>query len=351
MFLGRIGIILSFLILISILGNANEQNNKSLPRKSSPIRKNTNSATPNTSTIPQAERHIDSQNTSGSAPPLSTSSENSNDKVDVSDTIEEAPPVRGVKKRGSSVAKDVTTKESSLKDTSNGPASLFDDEKGFLAGLDYPELQVVPRASDRLLMEAQEERSSFISSYWPVQISSIALIVAGATAAGKYDQDEPNESQKKENQFASQMGVLVGAMWLGGTVYLNHTLSYSKALPDIKKISGKDKRSALLKERLAEEALERPAKIARAINNLSIWTNFILAGYIAAQSKQALPSYAGWAIGLSFLPLLIENRIVENWDKHQEYKRKIYAPITRFDFAIDPNSKQLTPVLGLQWRF
>jgi hypothetical protein len=73
--------------------------------------------------------------------------------------------------------------------------------------------------------------------------------------------------------------------------------------------------------------------------------------YIDAHSKQSLPSYTGLAIGLSFLPWLIDNRIIENWDKHQEYKRKIYAPITKVDFVIDPKSGQATPLLGLQWRF
>lgn len=256
--------------------------------------------------------------------------------------------VKGVRKRGSQIANSPSAGASS---STEQTGNLFDDEKGFLAGLDYPELQVVPRASERLQMEAQEERSSFMSNYWPVQISAIALVLAGTTASGQYKQGDPSDSQKKENQFASQMGVLVGGVWLGTTYYLSHYLSYGKALPEIKKVAGKDKKSLLLRERLAEEALERPAKIAAMVNNLSVWSTLTLALYINSHSRQSLPSYAGLALGLSFLPWLIDNRIIANWQKHQEYKRKIYAPITRLDFTFDPSTLRPMPVLGFQWTF
>lgn len=254
---------------------------------------------------------------------------------------EEGNTVKGVKKRGATVPQD----------NQESPASLFDDEKGFLAGLDYPELQVVPKASERLQLEADEEKSSAVGNYWPVQISAIALMLAGTTSAGKYKEDAPTDSQKKENQFASQMGLLMGGIWLGATYYLDHSLSYRRSLPDIRKINGKDKKSLLLKERLSEEALERPAKTAMMINTMSVWSTFVLAVYINEHSKQTLPSYAGLAMGLSFLPWLIDNRVIENWQKHQEYKRKIYAPVTMINFSVDPSTQTLTPLLGMQWRF
>lgn len=307
---GLIGIIFSILFLVSVLGMAADT-----------VEKNNKKPAPSTAPVATSANSTEESKISES------------DRSDISS--DETPSMKGVKKRGAS----------------ENSANLFEDEKGFLAGLDYPELQVVPRASERLQMESQEERNSLLSSYWPVQISSVALIMAGSMSSGKYKQENPTEAQKKDNQFASQMGTLVGLMWLGGTYYLNHSLSYSKAIPDIKKVTGKDKKSQLLKERLSEEALERPAKIASMINNFSVWTNLLLALYINEHSKPGMPNYAGLAIGLSFLPMLIDNRIVENWEKHQEYKRKIYAPITRVDFVIDPNSRQLTPLLGMQWRF
>lgn len=342
----KVGLILSILVLVSILGNAAEGNKSNIKRS---LSSNDGSVPSSSATLAQTSTLPSNKNVG--APQKASSSLSANDEVkeEVNErgenltVTEEAPSVKGVKKRGSSLNENTNS--------TNSPQNLFDDEKGFLAGLDYPELQVVPRASERLQMEAQDEKNSLIGSYWPIQLSAIALMMAGVNASGKYKDDNPSSSEKSENLFASQMGVLVGAVWIGGTYYLNHTLSYSRALPDIKKISGKDKKSQLLRERLSEEALERPAKVAKTLTNLSIATNFILATYIATHSKQTRPSYAGIAIGLSFLPLLIENHIVENWEKHQEYKRKIYAPISRIEFNMDPHTQQLYPMLGMQWQF
>ncbi len=350
--LTQIGFIFSILMLISILGVAAENGEKSNEKKSlthsngvmnTNKQINSNRTPAAASTAPATSANTTSAKGSSSSTVEDLRVEET-EKGETLSVAEEAPSVKGVKKRGSSL-------NDSNNAPANAPSSLFEDEKGFLAGLDYPELQVVPRASERLQMEALDEKNSLVGSYWPIQISAIALMVAGANSSGKYAQENPSDSQKSENQFASQMGVLVGAMWLGGTYYLNHTLSYSKALPEIKKINGKDKKSLLLKERLSEEALERPAKVARTLTNLSISTNFVLALYIASHSKQTRPSYAGWAMGLAFLPMFIENHIVENWEKHQEYKRKIYAPITRIDFTVDPTTQRLTPLLGMRWQF
>ncbi|MEY4615770.1 MAG: hypothetical protein RJB66_730 [Pseudomonadota bacterium] len=282
-----------------------------------------------------AEKESEKQNQS---PPKEASG-----RLPVSSVIQESTTVKAIKKRGGSVVGEGSSDDA--------PASLIEDEKSFLAGLDYPELQVVPKASERLLMEQQEGRNSFIGNYWPVQISALALMVAGSRAAGQYTEDSPSSSQQKENQFASQMGILFGGMWLGATAYLDYSMSYGKSLSEIKKVNGKDKKSLLLKERLSEEALERPAKVARMINNFSVWSTFTLAIYINSQSKQELPNYAAVAMGLSFLPWLIENRLIENWDKHQEYKRKIYAPLTQINFMVDPTTGRATPLLGMQWRF
>jgi hypothetical protein len=337
MSLFRVGIIFGFLMVISLLGYGAPTANKVGAKKGSEVAKPAASAPANRNPA---------NATSGSQPAETTTPVESSPPPKEAETKaakEDSPAVKGVKKRGAEIS-GATKGE-------DGPASLFADEKGFLAGLDYPELQVVPRASERLTMEAQEERSAFMSHYWPVQISALALIMAGSTSSGNYREDSPTDSQKKENAFSSQMGLLIGGMWFGATYYLSHSLSYSKALPEIRKVTGKDKKSQLLRERLSEEALERPAKVARMINNMSVWSTLALAMYIDAHSKQSLPSYTGLAIGLSFLPWLIDNRIIENWDKHQEYKRKIYAPITKVDFVIDPKSGQATPLLGLQWRF
>ena len=140
---------------------------------------------------------------------------------------EDSNSIKAETKRGSAI--------NGLNPEAAGPESLFADEKGFLAGLDYPELQVVPRASERLQMEAQDEKASFMSNYWPVQLSSLGLVLAGFMSSGKYLEESPTLNQKQENQIATQMGILIGGVWVGTTYYLDHSLSYSKAMPEIKK--------------------------------------------------------------------------------------------------------------------
>ena len=276
--------------------------------------------------------------------PAPTTAKAASKKIETSLSIQETTTVKAIRKTGG-------TNKAEEQLIEEGSPIPFEDDKSLLAGLDYPELQVVPKASERLNMEIQADRNSIIGNYWAVQVSAVALMVAGSNAAGKYREENLSTDQKKENQFASQMGLLFGGMWISTSLYVDYSFSYNKSLNEIKKITGKDKKSALLRERMAEEALERPAKMARVINNFAVWTNFALAVYINSQSKQGLPNYAALAMGLSFLPWMIENRLVENWDKHLEYKRKIYAPITKIDFHIDSESGRATPLLGLQWRF
>ncbi len=48
---------------------------------------------------------------------------------------------------------------------------------------------------------------------------------------------------------------------------------YRAGMKAISKYTGKDDRATLTRERLAEEALERPAKTIRVLKHFSVWTN------------------------------------------------------------------------------
>lgn len=231
----------------------------------------------------------------------------------------------------------------------------YNDQKGILAGLDYPELQVVPRASERLAFESQEEKSRIISPYWPIQMSAITLVVASFMSKGKYKNDSvdegKNESRKRENTLSTQLALLTGGIWLGSTYYLSHHMSYTESLHEIKKNNGKDKKSSLLRERLAEEALERPARVTYLVNTLSVWSTLLCSLYMAGNTTQVSPSYAGLATAMAFMPWLVDNRITRNWEKHQEYKRKIYAPLTMGTWDYDLTTKEWRPQLTFNWTF
>ncbi|NJL24773.1 MAG: hypothetical protein HC902_06125 [Calothrix sp. SM1_5_4] len=54
---------------------------------------------------------------------------------------------------------------------------------------------------------------------------------------------------------------------------------------------------------------------------------------------------------MAFLPLMFEDHTIAVYDKHLEYKKKIYAPLKTGSFHFDPESKTLTPMTNLVWMF
>jgi hypothetical protein len=252
----------------------------------------------------------------------------------------------------SNVKREEPRKEESRKDENN---YTIQSESSLFKNIEYPELQVVPRATERLQIEAQEENNSVFSPYWPVQLSAVATFLAGYNGAGKYviqaPKTEATDGQKAENKMASNFAMATGGLWLGVTWYVGKKLSYAKSSSEVKKYSGKDKRSELTRERLAEEALEEPAKIAHTFNRLAIFTNLLASGYIASQSEQQSPNYAAIAVAMSFLPWFMENRSETIWEKHMEYKRKIYAPLSMMNLQFDSKEKKFNPQMALVWNF
>lgn len=228
------------------------------------------------------------------------------------------------------------------------------DENDILKTIDYPELQVVPRATERLHLEAQEERDNMFSPYWAIQAGAIANIVSGMNSAGKYLEDKDGvvtEKAKENNTIASQTSIAVGTIWLGVTWYANNRLGYLSANSTIRRVSGKDKKSEIFRERLAEEAFERPAKLAHFLKYAAVATNFVSAVYMDNSSGQDNPNYAAIAAITSLLPLFMDNRLEVNWEKHQEYKRKIYTPVMNWDFQYDQYARNIEPRFTLNWSF
>lgn len=338
------------LALLSVLSSTSH----AVPK---PVKKNNTTAAPQAA-MQNANRRVANEAVEGKANPNSVAQSNgsSNEGSTVASSEGEGGSMNllttsSLRPSNGSDMKAITKKGAVVAEPGS-LGSLFQDEKNFLAGLDYPELQVVPRASERLNLELQMEKTSVVSNYWPVQVAGVGLILAGVTSSGQYKETNPTDFQKKEQQFSTQLSLITGALWIGATYLLDHPTAYSMSQGDIKKITGKDKKSLLLKERLSEEALERPAKMARILNNMVVWSSLALSLYVNEHSSQTgLINYAALAAGLSFFPWLFENRYISNWEKHQEYKRKIYAPITRLDFTIDPQTQKIAPLIGMQWEF
>lgn len=227
-----------------------------------------------------------------------------------------------------------------------------EDEDNLFTSLDYPELQVVPRASERLQLEAQLEANGSWMAFWPFHLSAIATLYTGYALSGDYYSTTISASDKKRFDFMTQIATGVGVTWLAINSYYALSRPYMSEFKKIRSIaSGKDRRSELLRERLAEEALERPAKMIRILTWASFVTNFAANAVLYDWSTPGNNIYPVFGALASLLPFVFNHRYINNYEKHLEYKRKIYAPIAYVDFMKATEKSPLEPRMVVQWSF
>ncbi len=216
-----------------------------------------------------------------------------------------------------------------------------------LNSMGYPELQVVPRASERLRMEAKEERGNWWIAHWPIELSGLITLGVGLTTKNRDGLSSDNEADAKTIKTLTST---VGAAWVVGGVILGAQKPYARGYRQMGKPT-KEERAALMRERLAEEALERPAKTMRILQHVSVATNFVMNGLSAVHADDKGRVVAGVAAVLSFLPYAFEDQSISVYSKHVEYKKKIYTPIKGASVSLDPYSKTITPLTTLTWNF
>lgn len=216
--------------------------------------------------------------------------------------------------------------------------------------LEYPELQVVPRASDRLAYEAQNEVESWYTMHWPLQVSALSTLYLGMSASGKY-KDGLSEGQRKDHDTAVMTATGIGAFWLGTTIFYTVNRPYVAGLNQIRKLKVTDKRGELLRERLAEEAMETPGMYMESLTKLSIASNIFAALYISNLADPATQKIAAVSGLLALTPWIFEHKYIQVWKKHQEYKRKIYSPLTWIQWKPDHKLSSIYPEVNFRWEF
>ena len=220
----------------------------------------------------------------------------------------------------------------------------------FFSSLDYPELQVVPRASDRLAMESPYEKDLGLAMFWPFQFSGLATLGAGLMMKGKL-KENATEQERKDADFAANTAVGMGAAWIGLTYYLLSTEPYGSELAKIRKYKGTDKKTDLLRERIAEEALQKPAELIRTLTWISFITNFGATANLFDRSTKDNNLYPAIAGIMAFLPMIFKNRYIDNYEKHLEYKRKIYSPVVSTMLFRENIASNYTPGVLLTWNY
>lgn len=228
-------------------------------------------------------------------------------------------------------------------------AALAEDKIDLSKGLAYPELEVTPRASDRLFLEAKDERSNRFNNYGAMMISSMATLVTAFTA-----QDSPDNKNDKDivdnNKWSTQVGYAVGGGWLLTNILMMTSYEpYRNGYKDIKNMPSSNKREELTKERLAEENLYAPARLGTRLLWLSAITNFTASVYMMDNGDDNVKVYGAVSAIASLAPIFFPYRWIDVANQHRLYKKKIYGPIASLTFLSAGNQKPPQPGVGLTW--
>ncbi|MCM2323365.1 MAG: hypothetical protein NDJ90_08900 [Oligoflexia bacterium] len=211
---------------------------------------------------------------------------------------------------------------------------------------DYPELMVTPRSSDRLEMEAKREQGMRWRTHLTLQAPALATLVAGLAQQANVDRDPNNYSQLA--------GIIVGGGWLAvtGALTLLDT-PYTVANQEVGGIPRKTTREQLTRERFAEEAIRKQARLYTTLRWLSVATNAGASIYMLANVERRTTSAVldGVSLALAFTPLVFSHPWRDVAQEQEDYKKRIYAPVAEASLLREPGTGSLAPGLKLSLRF
>lgn len=222
---------------------------------------------------------------------------------------------------------------------------VFASETAF----DYPELSVVPHASEQIAAESVHEKDPAWNNHLPLLIPATVTALSGAVELATGTKADTT------SQAMPYVAMGVGLAWWGVAYgILNHADYYSSAVEEVGKLPNKTQRDQLLRERRAEEAIIKAGSMARKLKWISFATNFVSGMLVATSAKEKT---AGTAFGIgaaltSITPILFQHRWEELDNRHQDYKKRIYAPVAGVTLLKDPSfSSTFSPGISLSMSF
>jgi hypothetical protein len=222
----------------------------------------------------------------------------------------------------------------------------FEDFKA----LDYPELQVVPRASERLLIESQKNKDKGLFLLMPYVIPSLFTLSSGIVGAGGL-RDSLNSEDRESAQKGANASIGIGALSLGVAFWYVQADFYGETAGQLRGLKGKDRRTELFKERMSEEAFERSNQHFSKAKWIFAVTHFLanasLAGKLQGDSN-VIP-----VLGMitAFAPLLMTTDYETNYQRQLDYKKRIYVPLTLMDIKYNTQSQAWVPQTSFVWQF
>lgn len=218
----------------------------------------------------------------------------------------------------------------------------------FTQELSYPELNVTPRATERIRLEIKDEAGHAWSSHMPVQLSALATLTAGLTLAGNVDKD------RDEKEVSPKIGIAFGAAWLGATIWASMKYRpYRRAYKDLKRMKYTTQREKLTAERLAEEELSSLRTTGKRIRWFSFLTNLAASAYMygSAEDDSDAQKISGISGLMAFAPLLFPYYWETVANEQDKYKKKIYAPVAIAPIVFDPFKRVSATGASLIWNF
>lgn len=214
--------------------------------------------------------------------------------------------------------------------------------------LSYPELEVAPRATERVQIEARKELRGRWLVHLPIQASSVLTLVAAGMAKEKADLSQDEKTKFDER---IQNANYVGAGWLiTSTLMAGLYKPYTSGIKELKQISVKSKRDELTRERIAEEILYRPATVAKAMKWFSVITQVAVNAALIDNNEDKSAAVAAVAMIGAFAPVIFNHAWIENADNHRLYKKRIYGPIAG-PVLLQESASQYALGYGLSYSF
>jgi hypothetical protein len=213
---------------------------------------------------------------------------------------------------------------------------------------DYPELSVVPRASDRIHLEAEKEGSRQWVDFIPIQLSAVATLAAGVV------------SNNSNSPGASYVGIGVGGAWLLTSVVLAASYHpYTSADQAVSVLPKGSIREQLTRERISEEEIQSISAAGERLKWLSVVSNLGTSIYLLSRSdsgidqskKNLMKGFQIAAAVASLTPLVFGFHWHDVYVEQKEYKKRIYAPVANATVFVDPSTQKMIPGLVLSMGF
>ncbi len=212
-------------------------------------------------------------------------------------------------------------------------------------GYQYPELLVVPKASQEIAQNAATENKTRYSTHVLLQAPAFLTLTAGLMATSM---------KSSEGKDASLIATSVGAGWLLGTWAMSaYYTPYRNAQQELSSMPEKTLEQTLAKERRAEEGLYAPAYIMRRVQYIAAVTNFAAAIGVATVEEENTKAQAVAlvAAAAAFLPIVFDHPWIAHYDQQQDYKKRIYGPLTQVTLLQAGPGTPWVPGIDISMRF